>query len=407
GLNKVRLIDAGFIWTEPHSRRIKVKLTIQKEVFANTILQQMFQVEYVVAYQQCEDCTRVMAQNTWKAMVQLRQKVPHKRTFLYLEQLILKHSAHKDTTNVKERRDGLDFYYASRSHAVKMLDFLQAVVPVRSKSSEQLISTDIHNNTSNYKFTYSVEIAPICKDDLVCLAPKMAQSLSNINPLCLCYRVGNSVNLIDPHTLTMAEVQSGLYWRNPFSAILATKDLVEYYVFDVEPLGVSRGRFTLADVTLARTSDFGKNDTSFFARSHLGGILKPGDTCLGYDLATTNVNDTNFDRLDAGRIPDVVIVKKSYPNRRKKSRTRHWRLKTLTKEEEDVLPRKQDQEKIEQDYELFLRDLEEDPEFRATINLYKADENATNTAAPAAAPGRSVTFMEQDDTAMAQDSDDD
>jgi len=32
GLNKVRLIDAGFIWTEPHSKRIKVKLTIQKEV---------------------------------------------------------------------------------------------------------------------------------------------------------------------------------------------------------------------------------------------------------------------------------------------------------------------------------------------------------------------------------------
>jgi nonsense-mediated mRNA decay protein 3 len=32
GLQKVRLVDAGFIWTEPHSRRIKVKLTIQKEV---------------------------------------------------------------------------------------------------------------------------------------------------------------------------------------------------------------------------------------------------------------------------------------------------------------------------------------------------------------------------------------
>jgi NMD protein affecting ribosome stability and mRNA decay len=28
----VRLIDAGFIWTEPHSKRIKLKLTIQKEV---------------------------------------------------------------------------------------------------------------------------------------------------------------------------------------------------------------------------------------------------------------------------------------------------------------------------------------------------------------------------------------
>lgn len=29
---QVRLIDAGFVWTEPHSKRIKMKLTIQKEV---------------------------------------------------------------------------------------------------------------------------------------------------------------------------------------------------------------------------------------------------------------------------------------------------------------------------------------------------------------------------------------
>lgn len=30
--SQVRLIDAGFLWTEPHSKRIKMKLTIQKEV---------------------------------------------------------------------------------------------------------------------------------------------------------------------------------------------------------------------------------------------------------------------------------------------------------------------------------------------------------------------------------------
>ena len=33
GLSRVKLIDASFIWTEPHSRRIKIKLTIQKEAF--------------------------------------------------------------------------------------------------------------------------------------------------------------------------------------------------------------------------------------------------------------------------------------------------------------------------------------------------------------------------------------
>lgn len=32
GLNKVRLTDARFIWTEPHSKRLRVAITIQKEV---------------------------------------------------------------------------------------------------------------------------------------------------------------------------------------------------------------------------------------------------------------------------------------------------------------------------------------------------------------------------------------
>lgn len=64
-------------------------------------------------------------------MVQVRQKVPHKRTFLFLEQLILKHSAQKDTISVKEVRDGLDFFYSQRSHAIKMVEFLAGVVPTK------------------------------------------------------------------------------------------------------------------------------------------------------------------------------------------------------------------------------------------------------------------------------------
>ncbi|ORX82038.1 NMD3-domain-containing protein [Basidiobolus meristosporus CBS 931.73] len=373
GLNKVRLVDAGFIWTEPHSRRIKVKLTIQKEVFASTILQQIFEVEFVVSTQQCEECTRVAAQNTWKATVQVRQKVNHKRTFMYLEQLILKHNAHKDTINIKEVRDGLDFFYAQRSHAVKMVEFLSAVTPVRSKTSEQLISSDIHSGTSNYKFTYSVEIVPVCKDDLVCLPVKLARSLGNIQPLVLCTRIGNSIHVLDPNTLESADITNSVYWRNPFDSLGTVKDMVEYYVLDVEVLGVVRGKHVLADVMVARSSDYGKNDTTFFARSHLGGILNMGDTVMGYDLTRANFNNNDFDSLNRNALPDVILVKKSYPNRKKKNK-RQWKLKNLNKEEEEMLPRKQDQEKLEQDFELFLRDLEEDPELRSTINLYRSDQ---------------------------------
>jgi hypothetical protein len=51
---------------------------------------------------------------------------------------------------------------------------------LRTKASEQLLSTDTHSGTSSYKFTYSIEIAPVCKDDLVCVPQKQARSLSNI-----------------------------------------------------------------------------------------------------------------------------------------------------------------------------------------------------------------------------------
>ena len=38
---QVRLVDAAFVWTEPHSKRVKVKLSIQKEVLSGAVLQQV------------------------------------------------------------------------------------------------------------------------------------------------------------------------------------------------------------------------------------------------------------------------------------------------------------------------------------------------------------------------------
>ena len=32
GLKRVKMIDAAFLWTEPHSKRLKVKITVQKEL---------------------------------------------------------------------------------------------------------------------------------------------------------------------------------------------------------------------------------------------------------------------------------------------------------------------------------------------------------------------------------------
>ena len=298
----------------------------------------------------------------------------HKRTFLYLEQLILKHNAHKDTISIRETKDGLDFFYAQRNHAVKMCDFLAAVTPVRSQKSSELISQDIHTATKSYKFTYSVEIVPICKDDLVCVPSRLARSLGNIPQLLLCTKIGNSIHLMDPNTLKVAEISNQVFWREPFQALANVTELTEYFILNVEPLGPIRGKHILADVEVMRTSDH----AHFTIRSHLGGILHPGDDAMGYHLSGSNFNNEYFENIPDSQVPPVILVKKHYP-RRKKNKNRNWKLRHISREEGEMLPRKQDQDRAERDYELFLREIEEDTELRQTLQLYKNKTSARTT----------------------------
>ena len=110
GLNKIKVIDSSFIWTEPHSKIIKIKLTIQKEI-DKILVSTSFIVEFKEEWIQCEDCAKTFTPHIWKCSVQIRQKVNHKRTFLYLEQLILKHKTYTKAINIKEQNEGVDFFF--------------------------------------------------------------------------------------------------------------------------------------------------------------------------------------------------------------------------------------------------------------------------------------------------------
>jgi len=44
----MEVAEAGWIWTEPHSKRLKVKLTVRKEVLNGVTVQQRVQAEFVV-----------------------------------------------------------------------------------------------------------------------------------------------------------------------------------------------------------------------------------------------------------------------------------------------------------------------------------------------------------------------
>lgn len=248
--------------------------------------------------------------------------------------------------------------------------------------------------------------------------------------------------MLDPATLQQADIPAQVYWRAPFESLASVSDLVEFTVLDVEidrkqpHRGGGGGggghhshgktKYLMADAHVALAGAFrssgnkgsaydqsdgmmgfeslGETNQIYHTRTHLGAILQPGDTVLGYHLTLSNFNSPEYAALKADRVPDVVLVKKTYPNGRKKSKARAWRLKSMAKEVEEEESGKgagrggvvgrmggRDQKKVEEDYELFLRDLEEDEEMRKEVNLFKVKGDVTMKG-PGAGARKAVQF---------------
>jgi nonsense-mediated mRNA decay protein 3 len=376
GLTRVKLVDSVWIWTEPHSLRLKIKLTIQKEVINNAILQQAAIITFTIRNQQCKHCEASYAAGAWHAVVQVRQRVSHKRTFYFLEQLLLKYNAHSECINIVTFRDGMDFYFPDKNHAVRFNDFLQNRIPTRIKYARKLVTADHKANTGNFKHNFLIEIVPVCKDDLVILPKVTAMNLSNISPLCLVKGVAAGIHVFDPLTGEKQEINCEKYWRNEFIPVMTNRELIKYIVLSVEPIvkvarpsakkrGADR-KIRLAECIVVRERDFGVTDTQFTCTTHLGHLLKDGDTVLGYDLDNANWTNEQDNKELYKDLPDLILVRKCYPTKG----DRKWELRKLDIDETNIL-NDRDIEAAERDYEDFMQEVEGDKEYRANMKLYR------------------------------------
>eukprot|EP01091_Cochliopodium_minus_P006495 TRINITY_DN1641_c0_g1_i3.p2 TRINITY_DN1641_c0_g1~~TRINITY_DN1641_c0_g1_i3.p2 ORF type:complete len:195 (-),score=63.70 TRINITY_DN1641_c0_g1_i3:26-610(-) len=139
-------------------------------------------------------------------------------------------------------------------------------------------------------------------------------------------------------------------------------------VLDCRPTGPKFGKFALAEIQLAKIDEMSSTGKSYFAYTHLGNILECGSHVWGYLTETCVYNDSDIQSVK-GHLPSVVVISKSYPKRRKRKNTRYWKLKSMTKDEDQH--KKNDSKKREKDYEEFLDELDQEPELRSEINLYR------------------------------------
>ena len=383
GISKLKLVDASFVWTEPHSRRLKIKLTVQKEVFAvahgsttsGAVVQQQLIAEFAMEHLYCPDCHKSQGIHQWSAQVQLRQRgADHKRTLFYIEQQILARRGHANVISMKEVPDGLDFFFGNASHAQRFVELLESLSPCRVTRSKKQIAHDDHSNVFDFKNTWLVEIPPICRDDLV-LVPRGGKL--GEGGLFLCARVASVLTFVDPVTARVLEVSGATYWANPFRSLYTAERLKQFTVIDSEPVRTpvtpppsapktdkkkkkkgsrddavpaaaaaaaattaegpetsaaaaaaaasadkedkpEKGdKFVLAEATVARCEDFGRDEAMHIVQTHLGRYLRSGDLvdCYDLDSATIDVDDdlsaSRFSKRVLRDMPEVVIVRKS------------------------------------------------------------------------------------------------
>ena len=422
GLNKAQIVDSAFVWTEPHSKLIKVKITIQKFLDKQLASASLI-LEYKVEWTQCDDCKKTFTPHLWNASVQVRQKVNHKMTFLYLEQLILKHKAHTKTLNIKEHNEGIDFYFSSKSHAQTFMSFVNSVMPIKTKQSRQLISHDQKSNVFNYKYSFMLEIAPICRNDLIVLSNETSKAFGGIGPFVLCFKQTNHIHLIDPITFDILDIDGTTYWQHQFRSVVNRECLSEFYVMNCseevdyerryakERLMKAEQRKMDVDMDVNTNASVSANahdddqyekrkrhnlDKNRFVvvtaqvvkngysdvievRSHLGRKMRPGDVYYGYDLREINVSGELVNGVGKEKVPDVVLVRKKYHvAERKIFKLRRMKMDVEGEEEENDKEKgkrgKRKQQKIndrkEKEFERFVEDVAVTKDIRNKINLY-------------------------------------
>jgi len=329
--------------------RMRVMLTLKADVNEVSI-QQRIKVEFIVRWKQCPDCIKESRERVWQAIVQLRQKRDDSRKGLLILELAIARNAEmrKGILSVQTKKNGFDFYFPSVDKARHFTQYLAKAAPMRSKTSQSLVSEDKTNNCANIKTTVVCDMVPLCRDDLI-VVRKGAKGVGNLSGrLCLVLKMSSVVHLVDASPARDSDMNTRSTELHPDNYYKGGEDktyrifqspsrLIRFVVLDVELCGeddrdrykngggdednttqVFKGsqsgvkKYALADVEVARESDFGVNDETFRCVTHLGHLLSVGDSVLGYDITSTVLtSESDSNAFNSSFVlPDVVLVRK-------------------------------------------------------------------------------------------------
>ena len=364
-LKDFKILDSKFLFTEPHSRRIRLSLTLEFETAEKLVLRQTVIVTFVVVLQQCPECQEAATPRAhWNSNVQLRQGGVSKRSLFWLEQQILSSKAHIGCSGIVRVNDGLDFHYPDKAAASRLVNYIRSKLPVLTKESGKLLSENFQSATADVRFSFLVRIPPFSRQDLIILPPEIVKSNGNHSFIALVHKMGKVVKLVDPLTGRFIDVDTTTYWKRPFEAILTHRDLRRFVVLNIDPIDTNDRdcRFKMADVEITDEETY---DDHIVVRTHLGDKLHEGNVVLCYDRRVSCLPDAADNVFKKRDLPDVIIAGRATEKKRK------FKVAELAPHNSDD----------EDEFHAFVDELVDDSDLRQDVVIYK---DGTSEIAPEA-----------------------
>lgn len=374
--------------------------------------------------------------NSPSSIVFLKQGIKNsKLTFIFLEQLMIKHQLDKNVKKMnfikKSTGNSYEFVFDTM-HAAEHFTFtIKQLLPVKvnkifisEKMKENSLSSN-SNNPGSDKLNieqhigsqggvhFNVEILPINFDDLICLPKNLYNSFgSQIGPFMLCYRIKESLFFVDPHTAKCVEISPSDYFKsnnNSFSPIFQSNLHLQKYMIlskeetekDFENKKIERQKenenkkmvdddfeeeikenknknvkkrlFSVGTVTVVPEDQIGDSNSEFTIKTHLFNETEEGDIWWGYNLKELNSNDEFVMKNINSEKKNINSVILVRKVNPLKNEERIWKLKNSTNSEIQFLD--YNNENDLRDFDVFCDILEQKDDLRKQVLMYKNKKN--------------------------------
>lgn len=301
-LSNLNIVKVDLSVDKENFKRMKMFISFINKNYLNSevVNENTLEITYKINYTQCRDCFKMEDNQYWQSIVQVRQKNKYKQTFADLESLL--HDSNLTLGTIKQCKNGLDFQLSNLNDALKLINFLKSNIICKIDTSNKLIAKDTKSNLTYFKNSFSVELCPINKDDLVEITNEMAKSLG-VNQRLIVIKVRTELSLLDPTTGKIVKINNANFWKNydKFEIICSSKDLKEFDVFEIVNCDSNHShQYQISDVFV------NNGYKSIHCKTHLTNTIKEGEVVLGYDLSTMNLeNNAGF---------NTFIIKKNVSN---------------------------------------------------------------------------------------------